>query len=63
MYDTEVSFNKPNDQNSVVAIFDNQTLLDYNKIQTSEIGANELKIELVQLEELQVEGNEDMWNS
>ena len=57
MYDTEESFNMPDENlNSVVAIFDKSTLLDYNKIVSfeSETDDKALEIQLVQQEELSV---------
>lgn len=54
MYDTEESFNDPKDLNTIVAIFDKSTLLDFNKIVScnSETDPNALEIKLIQLQEL-----------
>ena len=49
MYDSEASFNEQDDDNSVMAIFDNSTLLDFNRIvsQESQFDQNGLDIELI----------------
>ena len=47
MYDTEESFNMPDENlNSVVAIFDKSTLLDYNKIVSFESETDDKALEI-----------------